>query len=223
MKKTTIAAVVATVAVALAAGAACRLTADSGNASGFALTSPAVKAGGALPVEFTGDGAGISPPLAWKGAPAGTKAYALIMHHIDPQGNTKWYWTLYNIPVETTALPKGAKGVGLQGNNSVNKRAEFAPPHSKGPGTKTYVCTIYALSEPLELARAPETITRAVLLEAMKGKVLGSAELEFTYTRPVAPPPVRCNRSLGEKITRLFRPHPTNAWPAPRYWGKAAQ
>ena len=176
-------AMAAAVALAmLAAGAACRLMAGNG----FVLGSPVVKTDGALPTEFTGDGAGISPPMEWKGAPAGTKAYALIMHHVDPKGVTKWYWTLYNIPAETTSLPKGAKGVGQQGNNSVNKRAEYAPPHSKGPGVKTYTCTLYALSEPLTLNAAPEQITRDVLLGTMTGKVLGRAELKFTYTRPAS-------------------------------------
>jgi phosphatidylethanolamine-binding protein (PEBP) family uncharacterized protein len=186
MKKATMAALAA-VAMGLAAGTACRLTADNGSpaaSGGFTLTSPAVKADGVLPVEFTGDGAGISPPLSWKGAPAGTKAYALIMHHIDPHGIVKWYWTLYNIPAETMSLPKGVTGVGQPGNNSINKRAEYAPPHSKGPGVKTYVCTLYALSETVAPDVGPEKITRDVLLGAMKGKVIGSAELKFTYTRP---------------------------------------
>jgi hypothetical protein len=55
----------------------------------FALRSPAVTSGGVLPVEFTGDGASISPPLEWAGAPAGTNAFAVIMHHFDPEGKTK--------------------------------------------------------------------------------------------------------------------------------------
>ena len=66
----------------------------------FTLRSPAFTNGGSLPVEYTGDGASITPPLEWSSPPAGTKAYAVIMHHIDPQGITKWYWTLYNIPAE---------------------------------------------------------------------------------------------------------------------------
>lgn len=169
-------------ATAMTAGMAGLLMADGG----FELTSPAVKTDGVLPAEFTGDGAGISPPLEWTGAPAGTKAYALIMHHVDPEGTIKWYWTLYNIPATATALPKNAKGVGLQGNNSVNHRTEYAPPHSKGPGLKTYICTLYALSEPLALTCEPQTVTRAVLLEAMQGKILGRAELQVTYTRPAA-------------------------------------
>ncbi|MES2695065.1 MAG: YHYH protein, partial [Verrucomicrobiota bacterium] len=54
--------------------------------SAFMLRSPAVKEDGVLPVDFTGDGASASPPLEWSGVPGGTKSYALIMHHLDPEG-----------------------------------------------------------------------------------------------------------------------------------------
>ena len=157
------------------------------------LESPSIGADGLLPIEFTGDGAGISPPLSWKGVPAGTKAFALLMHHLDPEGKTKWYWTLYNIPANTTSLPKNAKGVGTFGNNSVNKEIGYAPPHSKGPGAKTYVITLYALSEPLEITLPPAEVNRDTILAAMKGKVLGSSELNVVYSRSGggndAPPP----------------------------------
>ena len=70
------------------------------------------------------------------------------------------------------------------GGNSVNNRIGYAPPHSKGPGLKTYACTVYALSEPLSLVLDPEEVTRDVLLAAMKGKILDSAELKISYCRP---------------------------------------
>ena len=149
----------------------------------FALRSPAVANGGALPVEFTGDGASITPPLEWSGAPAGTKRYAVIMHHLDPEGKTKWYWTLYNIPADVGSLPKDVQGVGSLGNNSFNRRVGYAPPHSKGPGAKTYVLTAYALSAPVPMAISPSEVTRDTLLAAMKDLILDSAELKVVYTR----------------------------------------
>ncbi|MFM8270721.1 MAG: YHYH protein, partial [Gemmata sp.] len=48
---------------------------------GFTLTSPAFEHKGKMPAEFTGDGDGVSPPLKWSGAPAGTKFYALTLWH----------------------------------------------------------------------------------------------------------------------------------------------
>lgn len=149
----------------------------------LSLRSPAVGADGRLPVEFTGDGAGISPPLAWSGKPAGTRSWAVIMHHLDPAGQVKWYWTLYNLPAETTDLPKDASGIGVLGSNGVNRRIGYAPPHSKGPGDKTYTLTIYALSSPLDLREPPQSVDRAVLLRAMEGRILGQASLDVTCTR----------------------------------------
>jgi phosphatidylethanolamine-binding protein (PEBP) family uncharacterized protein/Spy/CpxP family protein refolding chaperone len=149
----------------------------------FVLRSPAVADGGQLPKDYTGDGTSSTLPLEWSGTPAGTKSYALIMHHIDPQGAAKWYWLLYNIPASVRSLPENVKGVGTLGNNSINGRTEYTPPHSKGPGAKTYIYTLYALSSPLQLAVAPDKVNRDVLLAAMKDRVLGSAELKVVYTR----------------------------------------
>lgn len=150
---------------------------------GFGLRCPALPAGGMLPVEFTGDGPGISPPLEWFGAPKGTKSYVLIMDHVDPEGRIKWYWTLYNIPADIQALPKSSAGIGIQGNNSINRRLGYAPPHSKGPGAKTYLLTLYALSESLHLDGPPESVDRQTLLAAMNGRVIGTADLKVVYTR----------------------------------------
>jgi len=149
----------------------------------FILRSSAVTNGGALPVEFTGDGHGSTLPLEWTGAPPETKSYAVIMHHIDPRGLTKWYWTLYNIPPDVDRLPQNVQGIGTPGNNSVNHKTGYAPPHSKGPGPKTYILTVYALSAPVHISLPPSQVSRNVLLNAMKDFVLDSAELKFTYDR----------------------------------------
>jgi formylglycine-generating enzyme required for sulfatase activity/phosphatidylethanolamine-binding protein (PEBP) family uncharacterized protein len=151
--------------------------------TGFALTSPEVAQGGALPKDYTGDGTSATLPLGWIGAPAGTNSYALVLHHVDPQGVIKWYWTLYNIPAEVRQLPRNVKGVGTLGNNSINGRAEYAPPHSQGPGPKQYTFTVYALSSAPQLNVAPAQVSREVLLAAIKDRVLASAELRVVYTR----------------------------------------
>ncbi|MBJ7259509.1 MAG: hypothetical protein JHD33_08210 [Chthoniobacterales bacterium] len=63
-------------------------------------------------------------------------------------------------------------------------RAGYAPPHSKGPGPKTYVITVYALSGLLEINQPAAQVTREILLEAMKDKILDRAALHVTYERP---------------------------------------
>jgi phosphatidylethanolamine-binding protein (PEBP) family uncharacterized protein len=152
--------------------------------TGFILRSSEVADGGALPRDYTGDGTSSTLPLEWSGAPEGTRSYALIMHHIDPQGVTKWYWTLYNIPADVHSLARNSKGTGTLGNNSVNGRTEYAPPHSQGPGAKTYIYTLYALSAAPQLDVPRTQVNRAVLLKAMQGRILATAELRVVYTRP---------------------------------------
>ncbi|GDY19780.1 hypothetical protein LBMAG56_11250 [Verrucomicrobiota bacterium] len=149
----------------------------------FLLRSSAVTNGGALPVEFTGDGAGISPPLEWSGAPAGTKSFAIIMDHLDPEGRAKWYWVLYNIPANVGSLPKDSHGVGTLGNNSVNRRPGYAPPHSKGPGVKAYLLTAFALAAPVPISTPSAEVNRDLLLAAMKDLILDSAQLKVTHDR----------------------------------------
>ncbi|MEI7529014.1 MAG: YbhB/YbcL family Raf kinase inhibitor-like protein [Elusimicrobiota bacterium] len=156
------------------------------SAAGFVLRSPAVEDGGQLPVEYTGDGASATLPLEWSGAPKAAKSFALIMHHIAPD-KTKWYWIIYDIPAKTRKLPKNVKGVGILGNNSVNGRVGYAPPHSKGPGPKKYIYTVYALSAAPRITVKPEKVNRETLLSAMKGLILGSAGFSVIYERFTEP------------------------------------
>jgi len=137
--------------------------------------------GGTLPMDYTGDGTSSTLPLEWTGAPASTKSYALIMHHIDPEGAAKWYWTLYDIPATVTSLPKNVKGIGKLGTG-FKGQVGYEAPHSKGPGPKTYTLTLYALSAPAKITVSPTQVNREVLLAAMQGTILASTELNVVYS-----------------------------------------
>ena len=147
---------------------------------GFVLTSPEVENGGRLPMDYTGDGSGSTLPLAWQGAPADTKSYALIMDHLAPGDEMKGYWVLWNIPAKLQSLAKNATGIGKEG---IGFRGEtgYEPPHSKGPGDKTYVLHLYALSTEPEIKGPPSSVNREVLLAAMEGKILATADLSVVY------------------------------------------
>jgi phosphatidylethanolamine-binding protein (PEBP) family uncharacterized protein len=153
---------------------------EAGNT--FVLGSLEVVDGGQLPKDYTGDGTSSTLPLEWSGAPEGTQSFVVIMHHVAPD-QIKWYWILYDIPADVKILPKNVRGVGTLGNNSVNGRMEYAPPHSKGPGPKTYIYTIYALTAPPKITIEPSQVSRNVLLAGMKDQILDSAELRVVYTR----------------------------------------
>jgi len=149
----------------------------------FVLTSSVVKDGGALPVEFNGDAAGASPPLEWRSAPEGTKSFALVMDHLAPGNVMKCYWTMWDIPATTTSLAKNARDIGKLGV-SFRGQLGYEPPHSQGPGLKTYTIHVYALSTSPKLPDSAREVTRDVLLTAIKNSILDSAELKVTYTRP---------------------------------------
>jgi len=143
------------------------------------VTSPAIGPDGTLPVEFTCDGAGVSPPLEWRAGPRGTKSYALVLWHEAPD-RMKSYWVIHGIPAGVTRLEPGSRGVGTMGLNDKG-RPGYDPMCSKGPGQKDYHVTVYALSgDPPAPAGG---MTREALLEAVRDITLAEGTLTFTYDR----------------------------------------
>lgn len=153
-----------------------------GDADGFVLTSPALADGGTLPIAYTCDGDGISPPLGWIGAPYGTACFALTMHHEAGPGDVHSYWVLYDIPADVSALESGVSDVGSCGMNGVDGRTQYAPPCSQGPGEKSYTITLYALSAPSDLPD-PGQVDRDALLAAIAGVTLAATDITVRYER----------------------------------------
>jgi phosphatidylethanolamine-binding protein (PEBP) family uncharacterized protein len=143
------------------------------------VTSTSIDDEGWLSVDCTCDGKKQSPAIAWKGAPAGTKAFAVSLWHTAPD-QEKSYWVVYNIPAATTSLTQNGKPAGTVGVND-RRKAEFDPMCSKGPGAKTYHITVFALSQKIDLPG--EQVTRAKLLEAIRDIKLAEGNLDFTYER----------------------------------------
>jgi len=154
-------------------------SAKASNAETLTVTSPAIGADGNLPVEFTCDGAGASPPLEWQAGPPGTKSYAVTLWHEAPD-RVKSYWVVYGIPGNSTQLAKNSRNVGTTGLND-KRRAEYDPMCSKGPGAKEYHVTVYALSA-MPTLRA-NAATRDALLDAIKDITLAEGTLTYTYER----------------------------------------
>lgn len=165
-------------------------------AATFQVTSPAFRDGDVLPATFAFDGTGIdgtpcgggnqSPPLAWTGAPDGTRSFAVVA--FDPDGFNGLgvaHWVLYGIPPSVASLAQGAGTMAtvayVSGTHEYGQTGfrGFCPP--KGQSIHHYVLTVYALD--LAPDALESGLTRAALLAALKGHVLRASSIVGRYGR----------------------------------------
>jgi Raf kinase inhibitor-like YbhB/YbcL family protein len=162
----------------------------------FELTSTALVNGAEIPVKYTGEGDDISPPLAWKGAPAGTKSFFLGCEDLDapsaanpnPDGPFV-HWLILNIPADTKDLPadvprqeKLTRPAGAtQGRNGFDEIGYAGPMPPKGSGRHRYVFTIHAMDR----VHVPDpNVTPVEFLQILKDSILATAQLTGTYEVP---------------------------------------
>ncbi len=114
------------------------------------LSSPVVSDGGALPRDYTCDGAGGPPPLRWTAVPPRARSLALLVEDPDAPGGTFVHWTLWGLPARDGGLAAGRIPPGArQGSNGFGRPGWGAPCPPKGDARHRYVFHLYALSEPL--------------------------------------------------------------------------
>jgi Raf kinase inhibitor-like YbhB/YbcL family protein len=155
------------------------------NAMPMTLTSPAFSANGTIPSKYTCDGNSVSIPLAWSGAPAATKSYALIMDDPDIPESVKAsrgidvfdHWVLYNIPSDTTKIFEGQQA-GAVGVNGAGTTAYVGP--CPPDGEHRYFFYLFALDTTLDFITVPN---KQQLIDAMQGHVVGQAQLIGRYTK----------------------------------------
>ncbi len=152
------------------------------------ITSTAFANHGSIPAKHTCEGSDVSPTLAWVGAPAGTKSFALIVDDPDAPDpaapKMTWvHWVLYDLPASATGFPEAVaakelpKGT-LEGTNDW-KRTGYGGP-CPPIGRHRYFFKLYALDAVLPDLGKP---TKAKLEGAMKGHVLAEALLMGTYQK----------------------------------------
>jgi Raf kinase inhibitor-like YbhB/YbcL family protein len=158
------------------------------------LSSPAFAAGGRLPVRFTADGEGVSPPLVWGEVPADTQSLALLVEDPDaPAPHPLVHALVWNLPAQERALAEDAirpDGVGAADGRDVGLNSFMAdgwlpPDPPNGHGEHDYVFQLFALDIATVIDPNPG---RAALVEAMQGHVLAAGMLVGTYSRGDAMP-----------------------------------
>jgi Raf kinase inhibitor-like YbhB/YbcL family protein len=173
-----------TVALALTVS----LCACAHNTPMFQLVSSTFASGGTLPDSTVLNGLdchgpNVSPALAWSGAPAGTKSYALVLDDYDARGGDGFvHWVAYSIPATTTALAENAGAnepdIATGGRNAWNdflRRRYDGPCPPEGPPHK-YRFTVYALDLP-SIDDAGTPMTWRKLRFIIRGHILAQASL----------------------------------------------
>ena len=148
-------------------------------AASMTVTSTAFREDGTIPRQYTCDGAGTSPPLAWSGTPTAAKALAIVVDDPDAPSGTFTHWVLLDLDPKTTSLSEGTTPQDAkQALNSAGKPSYYGPcPPS---GTHHYRFTVYALSAPTGLAAGARL---DAALKAIGSKNIGHGRLTGLYAR----------------------------------------
>jgi Raf kinase inhibitor-like YbhB/YbcL family protein len=113
------------------------------------VTTP-VLSRGAIPALYTCHGAGLSPPLHWSGAPARTKALALVVDDSGTPITPYIYWIVFDINPVTTDLQSGQLPPGARQADNSTGHAAYDPPCPRN-NLHGYRFTVYALRSVLSL------------------------------------------------------------------------
>jgi Raf kinase inhibitor-like YbhB/YbcL family protein len=173
----------------------CSFAFGASAAGTFSLKSTDVSA--AKPIDnkfvfnsFGCSGENVSPALAWTGAPAATKSFAITVYDpAAPTGSGWWHWVVFNIPASTTSLPAGAGDAkapklpdgAVQGNTDFGTPGYGGPCPPKGDKPHPYTFTVFALdTDKLDI---PAGGTAAFVGFNLHGHTLGKASFTAKYGR----------------------------------------
>ncbi len=163
------------------------------------LSSSAFPDGGIIPVRFSqaapgaAPGEGTSPALTWTNTPQGTQSFLLHMHDIDFTRNKttddQVHWLVWNIPATAKGLPEGLPRGSKLPDGSY--QISVTGPVYRGPGAAAngplhhYMFEIYALDIKLDIPPSGDAFeTRAKLMEAIQGHIIGKAAYGGLFRRP---------------------------------------
>lgn len=158
---------------------------------GLTLTSPDFEDGGIIPNKYTqADPNAVSPKLEWTHVPPGTMSFAIIFHDpdvaIQRKNDDVLHWMIFNIPGTATGLPQGVPATATLEDGAINAKNLRGGIGYMGPGAPPagpyhhYTFELFALDTKLNLG--PDA-TRAQVLDAMQGHILGKAVLEGRFHR----------------------------------------
>ncbi|WP_166211169.1 YbhB/YbcL family Raf kinase inhibitor-like protein [Cognatiluteimonas telluris] len=153
----------------------------------LAVLSRAFEDGAELPLRYTADGEGLSPPLRWYHVPPASRSIAVVVEDADsPTPRPLVHAIVWNLPAEDGVLGEGvlntmhATGSPDLGRNSLLQHDWLPPDPPPGHGAHRYGFEVFALDCVPGQGAAPG---RGGLLELLRGHVLASGLLVGTYER----------------------------------------
>jgi Raf kinase inhibitor-like YbhB/YbcL family protein len=162
----------------------------------LAVTSSVFRDGQTIPMsavfdQFGCTGKNQSPDVAWSGAPAGTKSFAVTIYDPDAPTTVGFvHWIVFDIPADVTSLEAGAgshKHVNVgatQGFTDYGFSRYGGPCPPPGDPAHHYHLTVWALD--LEKLGVDDTTTYAKFRFIIRGHVLASAEIVGQYASPAS-------------------------------------
>lgn len=170
-----------------------------GGTGAIRVTSLAFADHAPIPVGYTADGDGVSPPVEWSGIPAGTGSVLLVVEDADsPTPQPLVHAIVAGLPAQDGGLGAGAidrgritdaeDGGGPEatvGRNSLLDAGWLPPDPPPGHGAHRYVFQVFALadgdrSEP----QAGSTPGREAVSRLIADHAVASGILVGTYERP---------------------------------------
>jgi Raf kinase inhibitor-like YbhB/YbcL family protein len=178
---------------AISAALACGLSLLAGSAGAMDIKSHDLAEGGTLSnqqVHSECNGDNVSPTLFWSGAPAETKSFAVTLYDPDAKPRGWWHWILFDLPANTSSLPRGAGAGGdvtrlpvgaIEGENDFSDAGYGGACPPQGSGIHHYQFTVWALdstSLPFEAG-----VSGADIGPYLKKHALAQATLTAVYQR----------------------------------------
>jgi Raf kinase inhibitor-like YbhB/YbcL family protein len=150
------------------------------------LTSPAVTNGHPISVRYTCDGDDLSPPLAWSGAPPGTKSFTLLCDDPDAPAGTWHHWAVFDVPAEVGKIDEGVPpremiGAMRQALNDFGRFGYGGPCAPRGHGLHHYHFRLLALD--VASLGLKERVRCKEVERATRSHILATAELVGTSSR----------------------------------------
>jgi Raf kinase inhibitor-like YbhB/YbcL family protein len=151
------------------------------------LSSPAFAPGSQLPVQFTSDGIGVSPPLQWSDIPAEATSLVLIVEDPDsPTTEPLVHAIAVDIDPKSHGFEENAFTVESDqtpanlGRNSFLRQGWLPPDPPPGHGVHHYVFQVFALLPGDHFSNSPG---RKELATNIRQRAIGSGCLIGTYRR----------------------------------------